>query len=258
MSKTPPAAPLSYQGLGLRLNRRQGLSALMMGVLGWGLGAFAAKASTDTKPLAPPELSFADWSDEDPEYVFFPGDKIEVQFPTAPELNRTQTILPDGRISLGLMGQIMVAYRSVSEVTALIKERLGPILKRPDVSVYVTETAPMRLLVGGEVKNPGFVEMIGDMDALSAVMAAGGFAHTAKTRQVVLIRRSNQGQAMRKIIDLQAPLKGTGNHLFALKRMDIVFVPRTHVAEAGVYVEQYVNNLIPGGILNYFTYRVFN
>jgi polysaccharide export outer membrane protein len=43
----------------------------------------------------------------------------------------------------------------------------------------------------------------------------------------------------------------------ALRRFDIVYVPRTNIAEAGVFMEQWVNNLIPGGILNYFTYRTF-
>jgi len=112
-------------------------------------------------------------------------------------------------------------------------------------------------MVGGEVKTPGWVDMMGDIDALQAVMAAGGFLHSAKSHQVVIIRRGRQGQAMRRVIDVQDMLNGQSSQMVALRRFDIVFVPRTSVAEAGVFVEQWVNNLIPGGILNYFTYRTF-
>ena len=74
----------------------------------------------------------------------------------------------------------------------------------------------------------------------------------------MLIRRGRDGRAMRRIIDLQDPLSGRASQMVALRRFDIIYVPRTTVAEAGVFMEQWVNNLIPGGILNYFMYKSFD
>ena len=203
------------------------------------------------------DIPFASWTDEDPDYLFFPGDKLEIAVAGAPELGRQTQVGPDGRITLNLIGSVMAAYKSAPELQQVIERAYAGILRDPHVTVYPGETAPMRVLVGGEVKNPGWVDMSGDMDALQATMAAGGFLHTAKTHKVVLIRRSHDGRAMRRIIDLQNPLSGNGDRLVALRRFDIVFVPRTNVAEAGVFMEQWVNNLIPSGILNYFAYRTF-
>ncbi len=213
-------------------------------------------AHSDNMPRAG-DVAFANWSDDEPLYLFYPGDKIEINIPSAPELNRLTQVGPDGRITLGLIGQVMAAYRSVPDLQAAIQNAYAGILRDPQVMVYPGETAPMRVLVGGEVKNPGWVDMGGDMDALQATIAAGGFTHSAKSHKVMIIRRSRDGQAMRLIIDLQNPLNGRATQMAALRRFDIVYVPRTNVGEAGVFMEQWVNNLIPGGILNYFTYRTF-
>ena len=204
-----------------------------------------------------PGLSFATWADDEPAYRFYINDKIEVQIPGAPELNRISIVAPDGRITLAMIGQVMVAYRTVTELQAEISHRYSQYLRRPDVFVFANETTPMRVLIGGEVKNPGWVEMNGDMDALSAVLAAGGVTHAARTKKAVIIRRARDGRPMRQIIDLEAPIRSDQGRFVPLRRFDIVFVPRTQVAEAGVFVEQYINNLIPGALMNYFANRVF-
>ena len=205
-----------------------------------------------------PLIAFSQWSDDEPYYLFYPGDKLEVNFASAPELNRATQVGPDGRITLGLIGQIMAAYKSVPQLQDEISARYAQVLRNPQVTVFPGDAPTTRVLVGGEVKTPGWVDMMGDFDALQAITAAGGFLHTAKTHQVVIIRRGRNGGAMRRVIDVQDMLSGRAGQMVALRRFDLVYVPRTNVAEAGVWVEQWVNNLIPGGILNYFTYRTFN
>jgi len=231
---------------------------LFSGIIGMAglMSPFAALAGPQKMAIAD-NIPFATWTDEEPLYVFYPGDKIEISIPSAPELSRQTQVGPDGRITLGLIGQVMAAYRSVPDLQAFLQNAYVGILRDPEVMVYPGETAPMRVLVGGEVKTPGWVDMTGDMDALQATLAAGGFTHMAKSQTVMIIRRSRDGQAMRRIVDLKAPLAGHVSQMTALRRFDIVYVPRTSVGEAGVFMEQWVNNLIPGGIMNYFTYRVF-
>ncbi len=228
---------------------------------GMAAGVVLTPALSFAKPERPPEaplIRFSDWQDDEPYYLFYPGDKIEVNFASAPELSRQTQVGPDGRITLAAIGQVMAAYKSVPELQAEISQRASSVLRNPAVTVFPGDIGPTRVMVGGEVKTPGWVDMMGDIDALQAVMAAGGFLHSAKSHQVVIIRRGRQGQAMRRVIDVQDMLSGRASQMVALRRYDIVFVPRTNVAEAGVFVEQWVNNLIPGGILNYFTYRTFN
>ncbi len=238
--------------------RRTLFGTLLAAGLTPALMARAGSRHPESPQAEAPLIAFADWQDDEPLYLFYPGDKLEVSIASAPELSRQTQVGPDGRITLGLIGQVMAAYKSVPQLQEEISARYAAILRTPEIIVYPGELGATRILVGGEVKNPGWVDMMGDMDALQAVMAAGGFLHSARTRKVVLIRRGHNGEAMRRIIDLGDILSGHGRDLIALRRFDIIYAPRTNVAEAGVWVEQWVNNLIPGGILNYFMYRTFN
>ena len=234
------------------------LSRRTLFLTGLGLAAAYATGAVAGNRMPPAgDIAFATWQDDEPLYLFYPGDKIEIVVPGAPELGRITQVGPDGRVTLPLIGQVMAGYKSVPQVQAEIVAAYTGILRDPQVSVFPGETAPMRVLVGGEVKTPGWVDMGGDMDALQATIAAGGFTHSAKGHSVLLIRRGRNGEAMRRIIDLQDALSGRATQMVALRRFDLIYVPRTNIAEAGVFMEQYVNNVIPGGILNYFTYKAF-
>ncbi|UDF04594.1 polysaccharide biosynthesis/export family protein [Asticcacaulis sp. AND118] len=224
--------------------------ALMMGLAGLVIGSAAHAARA---PEAAP-IRFSEWTDEDPPYLFYPADKLEVQVPSAPELNRATQVGQDGRITLPLVGQVMAAFKSAPDLQAEITELYRPYLRHPEVTVFPGDTGNTRVLVGGEVRNPGWVEMPGDFDALSAALAAGGFTNAAKSKQALILRRGPDGTIMQRLIDLRSPLKGKASEAIALRRYDIVYVPKTRIAEAGTWVEQNINNIIPAGIMNWLLY----
>lgn len=194
-----------------------------------------------------PEIGFADWSDMEPEYVLYPGDEIEIATPTAVELTRTQRIGPDGRISLPLVGQIMAADRTIAEVERDASEAYASQLRRPIVEITLKTAGPIRVWVGGEVRNPGMIEMNGDLDAYQAVIQAGDFLPTAKHGEVALIRRGPGGVRMMRAIDLR-PRRG---EVVALRRGDIIYVPRSTLGEVANFVTQF-RNALPVG----FTYAL--
>ena len=191
------------------------------------------------EPAAFPEVAFADWSDSEPEYVLYPGDEIEIATPTAVELTRTQRIGPDGRISLPLVGQIMAADRTIAEVEADAAAAFASQLRRPIVEITLKTAGPIRVWVDGEVRTPGVIEMTGDLDAHQAVIQAGGFLPTARQQEVALIRRGRGGVRMMRAIDLR-PRRG---EVVALRRGDIIFVPRSHLGEVANFVALFRNAL---------------
>ncbi|NJB67643.1 polysaccharide export outer membrane protein [Desulfobaculum xiamenense] len=66
-------------------------------------------------------------------------DTVTVKFVHAPELNETQNIQPDGRISLPYLGEVRIAGMSVGEVTSMLRERYASILRAPEIYVVVPE-----------------------------------------------------------------------------------------------------------------------
>ena len=186
-----------------------------------------------------PEIGFADWTEAEPEYLLYPGDEIEVATPTATELTRTQRIGPDGRISLPLVGQIMAADRTIAEVEADAAAAFASQLRRPIVEITLKTAGPIRVWVGGEVRTPGMIEMNGDLDAYQAVIQAGDFLPTARQQEVALIRRGPGGVRMMRAVDLR-PRRG---EVVALRRGDIIFVPRSTLGEVANFVSLFRNAL---------------
>lgn len=190
-------------------------------------------------------IGYATWNDDEPAYRLFPGDELDVAVPSAPELSKTVTVQPDGRVSLPLIPPVMVADRSVVDAEALISTAYAAELLRPEVSISV-RASPLKVFVGGEVDHPGVYDMPGDINALQAVIMAGGFRDSAKRAQVVLIRRGPGGKPMMRTVDLLHGISDPGHvGLAPLRRFDIIYVPKTGVAEAGQFVQQYIHDLAP-------------
>jgi polysaccharide biosynthesis/export protein PslD len=181
-----------------------------------------------------PAIPFADWTDDEPEYSLYPGDEIEVATPTAAELTRTLKVGPDGRIALPLVGQVMAADRSLSELQSEISSAYAGQLVRPVVEVTLRQAGPIRVWVDGEVRTPGVIEMTGDLDAYQAVVQAGGFLPSGKLDRVALIRRGPGGSRMLRVVDLR-PRRG---EVVALRRGDIIYVPRTTLGELAAFFTQ--------------------
>lgn len=194
-----------------------------------------------------PEIGFADWTEMEPEYVLYPGDEIEIATPTAAELTRTQRIGPDGRISLPLVGQIMAADRTIAELEADASDAFASQLRRPVVEITLKAAGPIRVWVGGEVRTPGMIEMNGDLDAYQAVIQAGDFLPTSRQGEVALIRRGPGGVRMMRVLDLR-PRRG---EVVALRRGDIIFVPRSSLGEVANFVSL-IRNALPVG----FSYMI--
>ena len=77
------------------------------------------------------DIDFADWSEAEPEYLLYPGDQIDVRTPSAPELNQSLTVGPDGRVAMPLVGQVMAADRTLYELESELVAAYTPILRRP-------------------------------------------------------------------------------------------------------------------------------
>jgi polysaccharide export outer membrane protein len=204
------------------------------------LAALAPAATQAARPF--PNIPYATWSDDEPLYRLYPGDDIDVAFPTAPELNKTVTVQPDGRITLPLVEPQMAAGRSAPELEDELSAAYSSQLLRPDVAVTL-KAQPLKVFVGGEVGKAGVYDMPGDLDSLRAIMEAGGFLDTAKKSQVVIIRRARDGRPMMRTVNLDRALHG-GSDLVPLRRFDIVYVPKTGLAELAAFMTQ-VRNALP-------------
>ena len=86
--------------------------------------------------------------------------------------------------------------------------------------------------------------MPGDMDALRAIIEAGGFQDTGQEVAGGDHPPQPRRRAMMRTVDLDRPFHDGGHaDLVPLRRFDIVFVPKTGLAEVGVFMTQLRNAL---------------
>jgi protein involved in polysaccharide export with SLBB domain len=188
-----------------------------------------------------------------PEYRLGPGDEISITFPMNAELNHDGPIGPDGRFTMPLIGSLLLEGDTVNEATLKIANALreDKIVADAEPSLTIRHYNAS-IYVGGEIRLPGVQTLSTGMDALQAVIAAGGLLETARTKHVAIIRRTPDGRASITFIDLRSYLRGTTASRFVLQPRDVVFVPKSSVAEADTWIDQYLNKLLPfGRSLNY-------
>jgi len=177
--------------------------------------------------------------------VLEPGSQMEVKFFYTPELDTAQQVRPDGKISLPLIGDIEVAGRTPESVRGQLLERYSGKLVDPEINVIVRTWPNRRVLVSGQVLKPGVLEMTPSMTVLEAVMFAGGpDFREGDVSQVIVIRREGK-DTHGYLVDLEPTLAGEPATPFELRPLDVVFVPRTAVAEVNQWIRQYITNMIP-------------
>ncbi len=191
-------------------------------------------------------------------YTIQPGDTLDIKFFFNPELNETVTVRPDGNISLQLIDEVHVAGMEPRELDARLTEKYAHELKEPVITVIVTSFAGQRIYVGGEVNQQGLITMGSSMTALQAVMQSGGFKTTAQPSEALIIRKGPDRKPVPIRVDLTAVLAGQGGvDDFRLQPEDIVYVPKSAIAKANQFVNQYIEQLLLfRGVSFGFSYQI--
>ena len=152
------------------------------------------------------------------------GDVLKISFPSSANLDTTQQIRRDGKISLPLVGEVDAAGMSPDELQDNLVKLYAPQISSKEVIVAL-ESSSFPVFVTGCVIHPGKVLSDHPITALEAVMEVGGPDYTkANLKDVVVIRR--EGNIMKNYkVNLKAVLQGKQNEPFYLKPDDIVYVP---------------------------------
>jgi protein involved in polysaccharide export with SLBB domain len=173
------------------------------------------------------------------------GDVIDTKFFYAPELNESQAIRPDGKISLQLVGEVEAAGKTPTELRETLFKLYEPRLRNPDVSVVVRSLYDRRVYVGGEVLRPGVISMPGRLTVLSAIMEAGGVRYPQAATENVVVIRYREGERISYAFNLKRALKGDPSPSFYLEPQDIVYVPQTVITRLDDWVDQHITRLMP-------------
>jgi protein involved in polysaccharide export with SLBB domain len=172
-----------------------------------------------------------------PNYVIEPGDVLLVQpvdLDSPIRLPSDQPVLPDGTISLGRYGRLLVAGRTVEEVESSVRSLVGNQANYVSpIAVRIVSRTSKVFYVVGEVNAPGAFPLTGRETVLDGILAAGGLTHRASRRNLILSRptRPDSCRVVLPICFQEIVQLGDTTTNYQLNPGDRIFVPTRSFTE---------------------------
>jgi polysaccharide export outer membrane protein len=154
-----------------------------------------------------------------------PGDVIKLTFSGASELNQSQKIRADGKVSLPLVGEVTAAGKTLVEFQNEVIRLYKPQLRNSEVLVTL-ESGVANVVVSGYVGHPGKFSFDRPTTIFQAIMEAGGATEYGNLRKVRLIRVTN-GEQQTQVVNLSPTLGGKKTRAFFVKDGDVIYVPQS-------------------------------
>jgi polysaccharide biosynthesis/export protein len=162
----------------------------------------------------------------DEEYRLGKGDEITVDFAGRQDLLAKLVVGPDGRITLPLAGDLMLAGQTRTEAAQIIDTALAAYYQNLEAQVTVTKYTANKVLVLGAVEKPGVMTFDGTPTLLEALSRGGLETGPNKAAQIPERCAIYRGHDEVVWVDLKT-LIDSGNPLadLRLRRDDVIYVP---------------------------------
>ncbi|MGC1310033.1 MAG: SLBB domain-containing protein [Phormidesmis sp.] len=192
--------------------------------------------STEPIPTVPTPTQTVAPSPPIPEssYTLGPGDIVNVEIFQVSQYSGSSQVLIDGTLNLPLAGRVNVNGLTLEAASELISSRYGQYLKRPIITLSLSERRPLQIGIAGEIGRPGSytIEQNNTQSArLSQLIeTAGGISQAADLSRIQVSRPQINGEPKILTVNLLALIKdGDLTQDLTLRDGDSVFVPTSQV-----------------------------
>ena len=138
------------------------------------------------------------------EYQIGPGDVIRITVYDNEDLTTRVMVNSDGKVVMPLLGPVEVSNLSIPQVARQITELLADgYLVNPQVNVFVEEYRSKKVVILGQVRQPGLIELSGAISFLELISKAGGLSAEAGDTATIKRGISEENDEV-IIVDLKA------------------------------------------------------
>lgn len=202
------------------------LLALVLAACGPKQAVNVSDAPDGLVSLSPPQAQ---------DFIFGPGDVIDIKMWRQEDMDMQVVIAPDGVITYPLIGRIEVAGLTYPELLRLMERELAVYYNEPSIAVNVVEVSNQKVFVLGEVANPAVLQIENDLSVVEALTRTGGISSDARTSNLLLIRGGIDDPTL-LTVDIDGLFKdGDMTQNIYLQRGDILLVPSKTI----VHVERF-------------------
>jgi polysaccharide biosynthesis/export protein len=174
------------------------------------------------------------------DYRMAPPDRVQIYSKRVREIHgHRESISPDGKLTLPLLGRVFVAGKTTEEVTAELELMAQEYYEDADVSVRVIGYSSKKIFVFGEVSRPGPYPYTGANTILGTLSTAQP-SRLADPTKIILLRPNADGDLVRRMtVDLNKMVKEGDTLLDAvMEEGDIIYVPPTPLAAVALGFQQ--------------------
>lgn len=169
--------------------------------------------------------ALADSAEPSTSYRIQAGDVLQLSVWHEPDLTKDVLVLPDGWVSLPLVGEVRAAGATVADLRQQLTQRLSAYIPDPTVTVSVLQPAGNKIYVLGKVNRPGEFAVVRPVDVLQALSMAGGMARFAALDRILILRRDGANQ-LSMSFDYEKVADGDNlEQNVVLRAGDVVIVP---------------------------------
>ena len=168
-------------------------------------------------------------ADSTANYRIGPGDVLNVFVWHNSDLSAQMPVRPDGRISLPLVGDVVAAGMTPTDLASQIQEKLKTYVKDPLVTVIPTQFVGLftrQVRVIGEAVQPRAIPYSSSMTALDVMIAVGGLTKYADGNRAVLVRNVNGKQQSYEVHLGSLVRDGDVTENVAMQPGDILIIPQ--------------------------------
>lgn len=159
------------------------------------------------------------------EYVIGESDALNINVWKEPDVSQGVVVRPDGKISLPLIGEVLVSGLTPVQAQVLLASKFQSYLTNPQVTVTVTDIRSRVVFLTGEVGKPGTYPLLAPTTVLQLIAHAGGLGQFANKKGIYILR-TTEGKQERFSFNYKQVIKGEKvEQNILLRPGDTVVVP---------------------------------
>ena len=154
-----------------------------------------------------------------------PGDVIKLSFAEESDLDQTQKIRRDGKVSLPFLGEVTAAGKRVIDFQHELVRRYEDDLENPEVLVTL-ENGPATVIISGFATYPGKITFERPTTVYQAIMQSGGVSDYGSLSNIHLTRIIN-GVQRTETINLRPSIRGNPIYPEYVQDGDVIYISRS-------------------------------
>ncbi|CCK81805.1 polysaccharide biosynthesis/export family protein [Desulfobacula toluolica] len=164
--------------------------------------------------------------------------------------SKLSAVRPDGYLSFPVINDVLAGGKTLPEVKAILTKQYQAQVDNLTITLILKVMKANLIYILGEVSKPDQYLVDGKITVSQLVARAGGTKDTAEKSTILVISRDKKRRPWGRLVNLEKILYDADlSQDLTLHQYDIVYVPKSAIARRNLFVDQYINKMIPTSLI---------